>query len=324
MKVNFFVEDILFFKYIGCSTLARMLAEKLAEDPSLELSWNSFNYDYDIVHYHTFGPLTLMNKKYSRGVKVLTAHSTPRLNNDNLSFSGTVNHFYPGIYQGFDHIITISGPNDQEVHEMVPDVPTTLIPNGVDRDRFRPDPEKRAAFRRKYGIGEEERVVLTVAQQTPRKGIYDFIALSRKHPDVRFVWVGGFPYGTFSKDYKRIEEEKSRCGKNVLFTGFVGDITAAYCSADLFFMPSFAEGLPMVILEAMASGVPVLARRIPEFTENFDGAALFFGCLDDADAVVEDEPLIRRHAAVSRPFTGRFDIGKVADLHVNLYRELVS
>ncbi|EJG07565.1 glycosyl transferase group 1 [Methanofollis liminatans DSM 4140] len=323
MKVNFFVEDMLFFKYIGCATLARMLAGKLAENADLDLAWNAHGYDYDVVHYHTFGPLALANKKYSRGVKVLTAHSTPRLNNGNLAFSDTVNRLYPGIYRGFDHIITISGPNDQEVREMAPDVPVTLIPNGVNRDRFRPEPEKRAAFRREHGIGDEEMVVLTVAQQTPRKGIYDFIALSKEHPDIKFVWVGGFPYGSFSKDYRRIEEEKKGCGKNVIFTGFVRDITAAYCSADLFFMPSFAEGLPMVILESMATGVPVLARRIPEFVENFEGAALFFDDLEEAGAVVEDETVIRRHAALSRPFTDRFDIGRVADLHVNLYKELI-
>ncbi|TAJ44743.1 glycosyltransferase family 4 protein [Methanofollis fontis] len=323
MKVNFFVEDMLFFKYIGCSTLARMLCRKLRENGYLDLSWNSLSHDHDLVHYHTFGPLALMNKRYSRGVKILTAHSTPRLNEGNLAFSETVNHFYPGIYQGFDHIITISGPNEREVREMAPEVPTTLIPNGVDRNRFRPDAEKRASFRRHYGIGEEERVVLTVAQQTPRKGIYDFIELSKEHPDIRFVWVGGFPYGSFSKDYRRIEEEKSGCGTNVVFTGFVEDITAAYCSADLFFMPSFAEGLPMVILESMASGIPVLARTIPEFIENFDGAALFFENLDQAGAIVEDEPLIRQHAALSRPFTERFDIGRVADLHVHLYQELI-
>ena len=146
---------------------------------------------------------------------------------------------------------------------IVPDVPTTLIPNGVDREKFRPDPERRAAFREKYRIGEDERVVLTVAQQTPRKGIYDFLSLSHKHPDIRFIWVGGFPYGRFSQDHSRIEEKKSQAGRNVLFTGFVDDIASAYCGADLFFFPSYAEGLPIVILEALATGLAVVARRIP-------------------------------------------------------------
>jgi len=114
-------------------------------------------------------------------------------------------------------------------------------------------------------------VVLTVAQQTPRKGIYDFLALSHEHTDTRFVWVGGFPYGRFSQDYSIIEEKKSRCGKNVIFTGFVDDITAAYCSADVFFMPSYAEGLPMVALEAFATGLPVRRPEDPRVYREFQG-----------------------------------------------------
>jgi glycosyltransferase involved in cell wall biosynthesis len=194
----------------------------------------------------------------------------------------------------------------------------------VDRERFRPDAKKRASFREDYGIGEDEQVVLTVAQQTPRKGIFDFFALAREHPDTRFVWVGGFPYGRFSKDHHQIEEEKSTCGENVLFTGFVEDITAAYCSADVFFMPSFAEGLPMVILEALATGLPVVARKIPEFTGNFGDAALYFDDLAGAGALIEDTALLARHAALSRDFTERYDIRRISDLHVRLYEELTG
>ncbi|MDD4455813.1 MAG: glycosyltransferase family 4 protein [Candidatus Methanomethylophilaceae archaeon] len=325
MKVNFFVEDMLFFKYIGCATLAGMLYRALVrEDAGPHISWNAYGRDFDLVHYHTFGPLALTNRKYSHGVKVLTAHSTPRLNAGNLTFSEAVNHLYPEIYRGFDHIITISPLCDKEVHEIAPDIPTTLIPNGVDRERFRPDPTKREAFRAKYGISDDEQVVLTVGQQTPRKGIYDFLALSQEHPETRFVWVGGFPYGRFSQGYSAIEERKSRCGKNVLFTGFVEDIADAYCSADVFFMPSYAEGLPMVILEALSTGLSVVARRIPEFTENFKDTVLYFDDIEEAGMLLADRALLEQHAALSRPFTEEYDIKTVADLHVNLYRELTE
>ncbi|ABN57010.1 MULTISPECIES: glycosyltransferase family 4 protein [Methanoculleus] len=325
MKVNFFVEDMLFFKYIGCATLAKTLYNALVrEEPRPKIAWNAHGRDFDLVHYHTFGPLALTNKKYSHGVKVLTAHSTPRLNAGNLVFSETVNQFYPEIYGGFDHIITISPLCEREVHEIAPDVPTTLIPNGVNREKFQPNPEKRAAFRKTYGIGEDEWVVLTVAQQTPRKGIYDFLALSHEHPDIKFVWVGGFPYGRLSQDYSMIEEKKSRCGKNVLFTGFVDDITAAYCSADVFFIPSYAEGLPMVILEAFATGLPVVARRIPEFTGNFRDTALYFDNTEEAGMLLENRDLLGRHAALSRPFTEDYDIRTIANLHIDLYRKLAG
>ncbi|MBP2145521.1 glycosyltransferase involved in cell wall biosynthesis [Methanofollis sp. W23] len=324
MKVDFFVEDMLFFKYIGCSTLARSLYRAIEDtEDGPEVSWNAHGRDFDLVHYHTFGPLALAHKQIGSAVSVLTAHSTPRLNAGNLTFSDSVNRLYPGIYQSFDHIITVSPCCEEEVHTFAPDVPTTLIPNGVDRERFRPDAGKRAGFREAYGIGEDEQVVLTVAQQTPRKGIFDFFALAREHPDTRFVWVGGYPYGKFSKSRSQIEDEKRRCGENILFTGFVDDIAAAYCGADLFFMPSFAETFGLVILEALASGLPVVARNIPEFTGLFKDAVLYFDDLAGASEYLRDDALLSAHAARARDFSEQFDIRRVAALHIDLYQELI-
>ncbi|HZD43886.1 MAG TPA: glycosyltransferase family 4 protein, partial [Methanomicrobiales archaeon] len=324
MRVNIFVEDLLFFKYIGCATVAKTLYRQLRRTNNLDLSWNSPTYDYDVVHYHTFGPMSLFNRKYTQGVKVLTAHSTPRLNQGNLAFCNSINKYYPRIYKKFDHIITISSPCQQEIERMVPEVPTTFIPNGVDRDLFKWDEEKRRRFREEYNIGEDERVVLTVAQQTPRKGIYDFMELSRRFPDIRWVWVGGFPYGALSKDYLNIEQLKLHCGKNVTFTGIVPDIVGAYSGADIFFMPSYAETFGLVVLEALSCSLPVIARGITEFKEIYDGNALFFDNLDQAAELLMDEDALQQCAHSARDFSERFDIRKVARMHYDLYRELAA
>ncbi|MDI6719324.1 MAG: glycosyltransferase family 4 protein [Methanomicrobiales archaeon] len=324
MRVNIFVEDLLFFKYIGCATAARTLYRQLSRMNELDISWNSNAYDYDLVHYHTFGPLSLFNRKYSQGVKVLTAHSTPRINEGNVAFSHSINQYYPRIYRKFDHIITISAPCQREVERMHLGVPTTLIPNGIDREFFRRDAQKRQQFRERYGIGEDERVVLTVAQQTPRKGIYDFLQLSKQFPDLRWVWVGGFPYGALSKDYLHIEQSKLQCGKNVLFTGIVPDIVGAYSGADIFFMPSYAETFGLVILEAMSCDLPLIVRGIPEFREIYGDMALYFFDLDQAAALLKDEAALRRCAANARENSAAFDIKRVAEMHRHLYRELTG
>src|SRR4030042_7059599 len=91
MKINIFVEDLLFLKYIGCSTAAKTIFRELSRIPGMEISWNSRSSDFDLVHYLSFGPLSLLNRQYSRGIKVLTAHSTPRLNEANLAFSKYIN-----------------------------------------------------------------------------------------------------------------------------------------------------------------------------------------------------------------------------------------
>ena len=63
MRINFVVEDMLFFKYIGCATLARMLYNALIRENSCsKIAWNAHGRDFDLVHYHTFGPLALTNR----------------------------------------------------------------------------------------------------------------------------------------------------------------------------------------------------------------------------------------------------------------------
>jgi 1,2-diacylglycerol-3-alpha-glucose alpha-1,2-galactosyltransferase len=324
VKVNFFVEDMLFFKYIGCATVARTLYREIAAVPGINVSWKGYHPAADLVHYHTFGPIALLHRKVVTGRQVLTAHSTPRINNGNIALARTINRHYPRIYRKFDHIITISEPCHEEVTRMVPDMPVTLIPNGVNRDFFTPDKARRRAFRDSFSIGDDERVVLTVAQQTPRKGLYDFFALAHACPDTRFVWVGGLPYGALSKDYRKIKRTRRVCGANVCFTGYLRDIRDAYNGADLFFMPSYAETFGLVILEALSCGLPVIARDIPEFREIFGPSIGYFSDNVQARAQIHDEALLKELGRNARDRTACFDIRDIAARHVNLYRELLE
>ncbi len=324
MKVKFYVEDMLFFKYIGCATVAKTLYRQLTDMDEIEVSWKGLPDKADLIHYHTFGPLALMNRKMAQGKTVLTAHSTPRINLDNIALARYINKRYPKIYRRFDHIITISQPCTDEVTAMVPEIPVTYIPNGVNRSYFQRDEEKRAAFRDMYGIPEEQEVILSVAQLTPRKGLYDFLALSRMFPEKTFVWVGGFPYGALSKDWIRIRRLKRRCGENVIFPGYVDEIVSPYSAADIFFMPSYAETFGLVILEALSCGLPVIARDIPEFHDIFGDHILYFRSRDEAADRINDPVRLASSASGSQAFTERFDIVDVAKQHLALYRELVD
>jgi glycosyltransferase involved in cell wall biosynthesis len=324
MRINFFVEDMLFFKYIGCATVAKTLYRELGQMDDIEVSWKGYGSPADLVHFHTFGPLALTKRRLTKGRKVLTAHSTPRINEGNIALAKVINRYYPKIYRKFDHIITISPSCHEEVQRMVPDIPVTMIPNGVNRDQFCYGDEKRQAFREEYGIGDDEEVVLTVAQLTPRKGLYDFLALARQCPEKKWIWVGGLPYGAMSKNYRRIKKIKRHPGDNVIFTGHIADISHAYSGADVFFLPSYAETFGLVILEALSCGLPVIARDIPEYYGIFDGQILFFEDNDDVIRLLDESALLRQKAASARDFSARYDIRSVAAQHLALYRELVE
>jgi glycosyltransferase involved in cell wall biosynthesis len=322
VRINFIVEDFSVFKYIGSATAARAIYRNMPKDADLDLSWNSKRRDVDLAHFHTFGPFALAYRAYTRGVKVLTAHSTPHTNVGNIGLAGIINGLYPPIYRGFDHIISVSPPCDREIRAMLPGMETTMIPNGVDRQVFQRYENKRRAFRAAIGADEDETVVLALGQQTPRKGIYDFLELAARTPDVIWVWVGGFPYGRLSKDYARIEREKRKASENVIFTGFVPDVTEAYSGADLFFFGSWAETFGLVILEALASGLPVAARGIPELREIFGDAVAFFDDLDQARELVLSRDRLRLSGDGARKFTEQYDIRLIAEAHAKLYRRL--
>ena len=324
MNITFYVEDMLFFKYIGCATVAKTLYRQLATMDGVTMHWKGLPNRADLVHYHTFGPLALVNRRMAKGTTVLTAHSTPRINIGNISLSKIINKRYPKIYRKFDHIITISRPCHEEVRAMVPEIPVTFIPNGVNREFFKKDKEKRAAFREMYNIPDDQEVVLSVAQLTPRKGLYDFLSLARMFPEKKFVWVGGFPYGALSKDWMRIRRLKRRCSDNIIYPGYIKDIISPYSAADVFLMPSYAETFGLVILEALSCGLPVIARDIPEFHDIFEDHILFFQTREEISAFLQDRHRLSSCASGARAFTRHFDIRDVAERHLALYRELMD
>ncbi len=324
MRINFIVEDFSVFKYIGSATAARTIYRNMPKDADLDLSWNSTRRSVDLAHFHTFGPMALAYRAYAKGVKVLTAHSTPHTNVGNIGLTGIINGLYPPIYRGFDHIITVSNPCDREIKAMLPEMETTMIPNGVDRKVFQRYEGKRRAFRAALGADEDETVVLALGQQTPRKGIYDFLELAARMPDVIWVWVGGFPYGRLSKDYARIEREKRKASENVVFTGFVPDVTEAYSGADLFFFGSRAETFGLVILEALASGLPVAARGIPELRRSSAMPSPSSTPMTRPRTLVQSKTKLHLSGEKARQFTEQFDIRIISEAHAKLYRRLAE
>lgn len=139
------------------------------------------------------------------------------------------------------------------------------IYNGVDIERFRPDAEGRHSVRRRYAIREHEAVLLTLGRITREKGHHLLIealeTLRRSMPDIRLMVVGG------GESLDRLKAAASRLGlsESVVFTGPVDNAeTASYYNAsDIFVFPTLTvEGLPFVVLEAMACGKPVIASEI--------------------------------------------------------------
>lgn len=142
--------------------------------------------------------------------------------------------------------------------------PIYSLSNGVDTEFFLPSPERRSTFRAKYKLGPEDKAVISVGHYIERKGLTDFVELARSLPEVRFFWFG---YTNLSLVSKRIRTAIQNAPKNLIFPGYVEreELRDAYCGCDLFAFLSSEETEGIVVLEALACGIPVLVRNIPVY-----------------------------------------------------------
>ena len=142
--------------------------------------------------------------------------------------------------------------------------PIYHLTNGIDTDFFTPDEQRRAAFREKYGLEPEQKAVISVGHYIERKGILDFIELARKMPNVRFFWFGYTNPGLMTENVK---SAMKNAPENLCFPGYVrpDELRDAYCGCDLFAFLSKEETEGIVVLEALACGIPALVRDIPVY-----------------------------------------------------------
>jgi glycosyltransferase involved in cell wall biosynthesis len=182
-----------------------------------------------------------------------------------------------------------------------------LAARGVDRKRIRVqhmpirafeiDPEKVWQVRSEFGIAAGAKVILTIGRLSREKGHADLVrAFAQLRADnTTLVVVGDGPERAALQQL---------AGPAVVFTGHRDDIASFYGLADIFVLPSYSEGTPNVILEAMAAHVPVIATNvggIPELAVHGESALLAPAAdptaLQNAMRQLLDSPELRQRLA---------------------------
>jgi glycosyltransferase involved in cell wall biosynthesis len=162
-----------------------------------------------------------------------------------------------------DGLIAVSSDVARAVRReyRVPRSKVAVIPNGVDLDRFEIDVD-RDAVRAGLGIHADAPVAIVVAKLLPQKGhrilLEALPAVLGRHPRMRFLLVGE---GALA-DSLREQIRRAGLEESVQLLGPRRDIPELLAASDLFVLPSLWEGLPMALLEAMASGLPVVASDV--------------------------------------------------------------
>lgn len=133
------------------------------------------------------------------------------------------------------------------------------MPNGIDIDRFRPDEARRAATRRALGLGDSF-TFLAVGRMTEQKDWPNLLAAATRMlgPGDRLLIVGD---GELREEVAA-EVARRELGDRVQLLGTRTDIPDLMRAADAYVMSSAWEGLPIVLLEASAAGLPIVATRV--------------------------------------------------------------
>jgi glycosyltransferase involved in cell wall biosynthesis len=157
-------------------------------------------------------------------------------------------------------VITVSEATKDYMNSIVP-VKTQIHYNGVDVERFKPTLHQ-TALRKDLKLPEDKIICFTVRRITFKNGVDTMVEtakLLKSRSDIFFVIGGKGPDLELARGL--IKKVKL---KNVRLLGMVSeeDLPRYYAAADIFILPSKkGEGFPLVVLEALASGLPVIATR---------------------------------------------------------------
>ena len=228
------------------------------------------------------------------------------------------------------HLFTISDHSRGEIlrRYTVVDSKITVIYNGVDRTKFHPGGDGREIIEG-YGL-QQGGYLLTVGRKEPRKN-YSALIRAYERVDIRspLVIIGQRYLG--SDDIDRQVARSTAKDRIVLLEDIKdNELPAFYRHAKLFIYPSIAEGFGIPIVEAMASGVPVICSRTTAMGEVGGSAAVFIDPYDDntitaaGAKVLSDETLQDQLKRSGLKNVERFSWDESARRVVNVYKALLD
>jgi glycosyltransferase involved in cell wall biosynthesis len=137
----------------------------------------------------------------------------------------------------------------------------SAVLNGRDPAKFHPDPAARVRIRASLGVAEDRVVVAAVSRLVRHKGHAELAAAMRDVPGAE-LWVVGNRLATDRGEDVTTTLAEAGLGERLRLLGYREDVAAVLAAADIFALPSHFEGLPMSVIEAMLTGLPVVATDI--------------------------------------------------------------
>ena len=246
---------------------------------------------------NTMKPVPLNRKKL-----VFTEHSVPEVEGIASSIHGKVLHW---LLFSIDKVVGVSVQITDSFRQYYPRHAEKFISvmNGIDVNSYNAK-SRRDDIRHNFGFSQDHFVIGTIANFRKVKNhsclIRACAILKDSHPQLRLIFVGtSFP-GDHDNSEEAIRREISELGiqNMVVMPGYQSNIAELLSAFDAFCLPSFSEGLPVSVLEAMSAGVPVIGsqvRGIVELVKDRE-TGLLFNSDDDKDLSCKIEEIIKNSA----------------------------
>ncbi len=280
----------------------------------------------DLVHVHSrrgADPLAAIAARLA-GIPVIVSR---RVDNAEISWLARLKY---RLYRKV--IVVADGIGDILLAEGVPEDQLTLVPSGVDRRRFKPDPD-RNWLAANLGIPEDTIAIAMVAQYIPRKGhviMLDALpAVLEKHANLRVLCCGSGP------DHEALaaQIEERGMADHVRLLGFRDDLEKILPCCAIALHPALSEGICGAALQAQSCGVPVIASRVgglPEaVAEDVSGLLVSPGDADQLSRallrLLGDETLRQRLGDAGPGHVAeRFSISAMVQGNLQVYREVID
>jgi UDP-glucose:(heptosyl)LPS alpha-1,3-glucosyltransferase len=161
-------------------------------------------------------------------------------------------------------VICLSEYVARDLHAFYPTARTATLFNAVNLQTF--DPARRptagAEIRERFGLKRDDTIALMIAQDFERKGLRQSIEALAQLPDLRLLVVGQGK----TAPYKR-QAERLKVRDRITFAGSTDDPHAFYAASDFFILPTRHDPCSLVVLEALAMGLPVISTVFNGATE---------------------------------------------------------
>lgn len=303
----------------------------------------------DLVHAQGTERDCALSAVLSPYPRLLTIHGNLRLIKKQVGFRPFSAMWLQSYLEGlvvphFNGVICITNYTREAIEGEVPK--TWVVPNAVDPS-FLALGEKRmrmhevksseindSGFKSRVSGLESPPVILCVANIDPRKNQIDFIrALDSLARSMRFVirFFGSCPDDEYGREFQRLVSERPWCH----YGGMIGreQLRHEFENATMLALPTHEDNCPMVVLEAMVAGVPVMASRVGGVPDLIDGSTTGIFCdpseprsfVDGVMRVLNDRDIaikIARNA--HEEALRRFHPKVIAKRHLEIYREVLG